>query len=163
MHAALEPQGYDLLQQLEQAGALTPTGLTLTDPNMPIEQAEAVGLLLGRMSMSVKFAIGDWLLFIERVYPSEWTQLAEVLQMSEENRRDHMRVSERVPRSRRRARLDWSMHRAVAALPPAEQKHWLKQAEEQRMSHHALRAALRNGQPAAVQTTCRCCGRPLGG
>lgn len=161
MPAELEPRGYNLLEQLEQAGALTPTGLTLTDPHLPISQAEAIGMLLGRMHMSVRFAIGDWLLFIEQVYPAEWSQLAEVLNMSERTRSDYMRVSQRVPRSRRRPKLDWSQHRAVAALPPPEQKEWLKRAEDERMSHHALRDALRDGKPPEPQTMCRCCQRPL--
>lgn len=162
MPAELEPRGYSLLEQLEQAGALTPTGLTLTDPNLPIEQAEAIGVLLGRMHMSVRFAIGDWLLFIENIYPTEWSQLATVLGLSERTCRDYMRVSERVSRSRRRPKLDWSQHRAVAALPPPEQKEWLRKAETERMSHHALRDALRNGRDPEPQSTCRCCGRTLG-
>ena len=153
--------GMELLVRLEQAGALTPTGLTLTDPDLPIGKAEAIGMLLGRMHMSVRFAIGDWLLFIEHVYPSEWSQLAEILGLSVETRREYMRVSERVARSTRRPKLDWSQHRAVAALPPPEQKQWLRKAEQEQMSHHALRDALRNGQPPSVSTSCRCCGRPL--
>ena len=155
----VEPGGYDLLRQLEAAGALTPTGLTLTDPNLPISQAEAIGFLLGKMHMSVRFAIGDWLIFIEHVYPEEWSQLAEVLGLTVETRREYMRVSERVARSRRRPKLDWSQHRAVASLPPPEQKEWLRKAETERMSHHQLRDALRNGAPEATQTHCRCCGR----
>ena len=160
MTDTLDPAGYDLLQKLEQAGALTPTGLTLTDPNMPIDQAEAVGALLGRMHMSVRFAIGDWLCFIENVYPEQWSQMAEVLRMSERTMGDYMRVSQRVPRSTRRAKVDWSQHRAVAALPPVEQKEWLKKVEVEQMSHHALRDALRNGQEPASPTVCRACGRP---
>lgn len=161
MKPTLDPGGIELLVALEQAGALTPTGLTLTDPNMPIAQAEAIGMLLGRMHMSVRFAIGDWLLFIENVYPQEWSQLAEVLGLSTDTRREYMRVSERVSRSRRRPKLDWSQHRAVAALPPVEQKEWLRKAEDEHMSHHALRDALRNGKPEVEQTHCRCCHRPL--
>lgn len=160
MKPTLDPGGIELLVQLEQAGALTPTGLTLTDPNMPIGQAEAIGMLLGRMHMSVRFAIGDWLLFIENVYPSEWSQLAEVLGMSERTRGDYMRVSQQVPRSRRRPKLDWSQHRAVAALPAPEQKEWLRKAEDERMSHHALRDALRNGKVSVERRECSCCGRP---
>jgi hypothetical protein len=159
--APLEPGGGELLLQLERCGALSPVGLKLTDPNLPIDTAEAIGLLLGRMHMSLRFAIGDWLLFIENVYPEEWSQLAEVLQLSEECRRDYMRVSQRVPRSTRRPKLDWSHHRAVASLPPSEQKEWLKRAETDRLSHHALREALRNGQPPKAAETCRCCGRAL--
>ena len=160
MTNTLDPGGLELLVTLEQAGALTPTGLTLTDPNMPISQAASVGRLLGQMDKCVRFSIGDWLLFIENVYPQEWSQLAEVLDLSDDRRREYMRVAERVPRSRRRAGLDWSKHRAVAALPPPEQKEWLKKAETEHLSHHALRDALRNGKPEpVVQKACRCCGR----
>ena len=155
----VEPGAYTLLQQLEQAGALTPTGLTLTDPTMPIARAEAIGALLGRMHMSVRFAIGDWLLFVEQVYPSEWSQLSTSLGLSERTCKDYMRVSERVARSRRRPNVEWSQHRAVAALPAPEQKEWLAKVESENLSHHALRDALRNGTPEIVQTACRCCGR----
>lgn len=161
MHPPLEPGGYNLLQQLEQAGALTPTGLTLTDPNLPIGQAEAIGTLLGRMHMSVRFAIGDWLLFCESVYPEEFSHLTTMIGLTENSWREYMRVSERVPKSRRRAKIDWSHHRAVAALPAPEQKEWLKKAEVEQMSHHALRDALRDGKPDVVQTHCRCCGKEL--
>lgn len=161
MHPEVEPGGYDLLRQLEAAGALTPTGLVLTDPNLPIGTAEAIGALLGRMHMSVRFAIGDWLLFVENVYPQEWSQMAEVLGLSVDTRREYMRVSQQVPRSRRRPKLDWSTHRAVAALPPPEQKEWLRKAEVEQLSHHALRDALRNGADPEPTTTCRCCGRLL--
>lgn len=161
MTAELDPAGLQLLVTLEQAGALTPTGLHLTDPHMPIEQAAAVGRLLGQMDTCVRFAIGDWLLFTEQVYPEEWSQLIEVLGLSIDRRREYMRVAERVPRSRRRNKIDWSLHRAVAALPPPEQKEWLRRVEVEDLSHHALRDALRNGKEPASPTTCRCCGRSL--
>lgn len=163
MTVDLEPSAYALLASLEQAGALTPTGLTLTDPNLPISQAGAIGTLLGAMHKSVQFAIGDWLNFIEQVYPDEWSQMSELLGLSEEKRREYKRVASRVPKSVRRAKVDWSQHRAVAVLPPPEQKQWLKRVEAERMSHHALRDELRNGHDPIVQHNCRCCGRPFEG
>lgn len=155
------PGGAELLVALERAGVLSATGLRLDDPQLPIGQAEAIGVLLGRMHMSLRFAIGDWLLFIENVYPAEWSQLAEALNLSEETRREYMRVSERVAHTIRRPKLDWSHHRAVASLPPPEQKQWLARADRERLSHHALREALRNGADPEAATACRCCGRPL--
>src|SRR5262245_13337004 len=159
MTASLEPQPANLLAQLEAAGALSTTGLILTDPHMPIDQAEAIGLLLGRMHMSLRFAIGDWLIYIEHVYPEQASQLSEVLQLSEDGRKEYIRVSNQVPRSVRRPKLDWSHHRAVAALEYPEQKKWLKRAEDERMSHHALRDALRNGVPPKERASCPTCGR----
>lgn len=159
MTAQLEPSAYTLLASLEQAGALTPTGLTLTDPDLPIGQAEAIGTLLGSMHKSVQFAIGDWLIFVEDVYPEQWSQMSELLGLSEDKRREYRRVAVRVPKSVRRANVDWSQHRAIAPLPLPEQRMWLKKVEVERMSHHALRDELRNGHDPIVQTACRCCGR----
>ncbi len=170
MTAELDPAGYDLLRQLEESGALTSTGLTLTDPNMSLNRLYAIGNLLGRMHMSVRFAVGDWLLFIEQTRPMEWSQLETVLGLSERTCKDYMRVSGRVPKSVRRPKVAWSQHRAVAALSVADtqgsthpdlkaQREWLKKVEDERMSHHALRDALRNGTPEIIQKSCRCCGR----
>ena len=156
----LEPGAVELLADLERAGALTPTGLTLTDPHLPIGQAEAIGMLLGRMHMSVRFAIGDWLLFIEAVFPEEWSQMSEVLGMPERTRQDYMRVSQRVSRSTRREAVDWSTHRAVAALEPPQQKEWLEKAEVENMSHHALRDALRPTNGVGERNECPTCHRP---
>jgi hypothetical protein len=159
--AVLEPTGFELLAELARAGALSTTGLHLNDPNLSRNRAEAIGVLLGRWYKASHWAIGDWLLLIERLYPEEWSQMAEVLGLSEENMKDHMRIAERVPRSIRREDLHWSHHRAVAALPPAEQKTWLKRAAAEDLSHAALRDALREGEPAKVLTHCRCCGKEL--
>ena len=159
--AVLEPTGFELLAELARNGAISSTGLHLDDPKISRERAEAIGVLLGRMHEAVRFAIGDWLLLVEALFPVEWSQMSEVLGLSEEGRREFMRVSERVPRSTRRASLSWSHHRAVASLPPAEQKTWLKRAAAEDLSHAALRDALREGEPAAAPGVCRCCKQTL--
>ena len=149
-----------LLDQLAANGALRTTGLYLTDPNLTYEQLEAVGGLLGRMHQSLRFAIGDYLRMMEERFPEKFSQGAEVLGISEEGMREYLRVSEKVPRSIRREKLSWSHHRAVAALEPPEQKEWLERAENEQLSHHQLRDALRiEPEPQAVRE-CRCCHRP---
>jgi hypothetical protein len=75
--------------------------------------------------------------------------------------REYLRVSEKVPRSIRREKLSWSHHRAVAALEPPEQKQWLRRAEDERLSHHQLRDALRVEEPPDPGV-CRCCHRAFG-
>ena len=148
-----------LLDSLAENGGLRTTGLYLSDPNITYDQLEAVGALLGRMHQSLRFAIGDYLLLMEARFPEKASQGAEVLGISEDGMREYLRVSEKVPRSVRREKLSWSHHRAVAVLPPAEQKEWLKRAEDTHMSHHQLRDALRVEEEPP--TECRCCGRPL--
>ena len=159
----------ELLDQLASNGALRTTGLFLTDPNISYDQLEAVGMLLGRMHQSLRFAIGDWLLLMETRFPEKFSEAAEVLGLSAEGMREYLRVSERVPRSIRREKLSWSHHRAVAALSKVNkdgkigsdvnaQKQWLARAESQNLSHHQLRDALRSEEPPDPGV-CRCCHR----
>jgi hypothetical protein len=162
--ALREKGGMELLSELEQNGGISQIGLHLSDPNLSIERAEAIGSLLGKMHESLRFAIGDWLVLVEKLFPEEFSQLSESLGISEEGRREFMRVSERVPRSTRRKALSWSHHRAVAALDPPQQKEWLKRAIDRGLSHHALREELREegaSLPGASALLCRCCKRPL--
>jgi hypothetical protein len=157
-----EEGGLALLAELERAGAISAIGLHLTDPDLPYSQFEALCTLLGRMHEAVRFAIGDAILFGEKLYGEEAYQALEALNISEKARWEYMRVAVRVPRSRRRADLSWSHHRAVAALPPPEQKQWLKAASDQGMSHHALREALSDSTPKEERAdVCSCCGRAL--
>ncbi len=162
----------DVEPLVPQGVRLTATGLTITNPDVPLEDAWNVGYVLGGMHMSVRFAIGDWLIWIETAYPDEWSQMSESLGLSEEGRREYRRVSSSVPHSVRREAVSWSHHRAVAALKVVDaktgntipdykqQRELLKRVETERLSHHALRDELRNGHVPLVQRECRCCGRP---
>jgi hypothetical protein len=140
---------------------LSEIGLRLNDPDLPYERYQDLCYMLGRFHEAVRFAIGDAIRLGEALYGEEAFQAIEEMGLSEEARKEYVRVAQKVPRSRRRKGLSWSHHRAVAALEPAEQKEWLKRAEDERLSHHQLRDELRNGaEPKPIQT-CRCCGRTL--
>lgn len=137
----------------------------LHDPHLTLERYGEICFLLGRLHEEVRFAMGDAIVKGEMHFGEECYQMIEHMNLSEEARREYVRVSTRVPRSRRRKDLSWSHHRAVAALEPVKQKAWLKRASEEQLSHHALRLELREAgdslpaSPALSQ--CRCCGRPL--
>jgi hypothetical protein len=156
-----EAPSLSLLADLEAAGALSVIGLHLTEPNLPYARYEALCVLLGKMHEAVRFAIGDAILLGERLFKEEAYQAIELLGLSETARREYVRVAERVPRSTRRKTLSWSHHRAVASLPPPEQKEWLRKAEAEQLSHHQLREVLRNGSEPAAVKACRCCHRPF--
>ncbi len=160
---AANPKGLALLSDLEAAGALTSIGLKLTDPNLSYDTYAAVGVLLGKVREAIQWAIGDYILIGEQLFKERSYQAISEIGVSESGLREYVRVAERVPRSIRRPELSWSHHRAVAALPPPEQKTWLAKASDERLSHHALRDALRNGTVAEQPTMCRCCGRALEG
>ena len=160
-----------LLDELAANGALRTTGLYLHKPDLTYSEYESVGMLLGRMHQSLRFAIGDWLLLGEEQFPEQCSQAAEILGISEEGMREYLRVSERVPRSIRREKLSWSHHRCVASMTKVNkdgeivsdvnsQKQWLQRAENENLSHHQLRDALRLDEPPQPGV-CRCCHRPL--
>jgi hypothetical protein len=158
---AVRSEGLALLSDLEAAGAISTIGLHLTDPDLPYEQFMALCVLLGKMHQAVRFAIGDAIILGEQLYGERSYQALESLNLSEKGMMEYVRVSQRVPRSRRRKDLSWSHHRAVAPLEPPQQKEWLKTAADQGMSHHALRDALRPISEAPVAETCHCCGQAL--
>ena len=158
---SFEQKSLSLLADLEQAGAISVTGLYLSRPNLPYDQYEALCVLLGKMHEAVRFAIGDAIILGENLYRELAYQAIEEMGISEEARREYVRVAQQVPRSIRRDDLSWSHHRAVAPLKPNEQRHWLKRAADGGMSHHTLREALRNGAPPPKPSVCHCCHRPL--
>jgi hypothetical protein len=142
-----------LLDQLQQNGGLH-------NPKLTYDQLEAVGVMLAKMRKEVQFAMGDWLVVMEERFPEKFSQAAEVLEISPGGLMDYIRVARKVPKSMRRKELPWSVHRAVAALEPPEQKQWLEVAVTERLSHHQLRDRLR---PVEVEQPERCptCGRNL--
>jgi hypothetical protein len=131
------------LQALEETGALTTTGLKLTDPELPYDRFEAVGALLGRAYRSLQWAIGDWLLLGEALYGDKVYQASEVLEMSPEGRQQYLRCALVYPPNRRRAKLSWSHHRTLIALEPEDQDSWLDRAEAHGWSNYELHSNLR--------------------
>jgi hypothetical protein len=143
-------------------------GHELRDPTLTYSRYSEICADLGHMhyavgqaSAAIKFAIGDAILMGEQLFREEAYQAIEEIGASEEVRRECVRVAAAIPRSRRRLRtLTWSHHRAVAAIKDVkEQEEWLKRAEREHISHHALRDALR--PPREETKTCECCGRIL--
>jgi len=149
------------LPAVQEEWNLSALGLKLSDPELPYERFEVICATLGHAHAAIKFAVGDAILYGEELYGERAYQAFELLNLSEESMRECARVSARVPMSRRRKGVSWSHHRAVAALPPPEQKEWLGRIKEQGLSHHALRDALRNGRPPKQSLVCRCCGKSL--
>lgn len=140
---------------------LTGVGLRITDPDLSYAEFEHLCGVLGALHEAVRFAIGDAIIQGEALYGESAYQAFERFQLSEEAMKEYVRVAQRVPRARRRKGLSWSHHRAVAALPAPDQKEWLKRAVDDSLSHHDLRAALRNGTEPQPVETCPSCGRRL--
>ena len=130
--------GAELLIRLEHDGALTPTGLKLTDPHLPIVAGGGVGADAGPDAHDTQ--VRD-----RRLAPLHRSRLpvgvvaavGGAQPVGGDAEGVHARQPARPPHRRRRRQLDWSHHRAVAALPPAEQTEWLRTAERERLSHHS--------------------------
>jgi len=153
-------QGIQLLAELEKAGAITNTALTLP-PDIPYDQCESLATMLGQLHRTSQWLIGDLLNHIERVYGETYAQAAEATGLSKGALMNYTSVCARIPRSRRRALVPFSTHMEVAYLEPAEQERWLREAESGRWTKEELRAARKaegNHTPEVVECVCAACG-----
>jgi hypothetical protein len=91
----------------------------------------------------MKWAIGDWLLAGEMIFPDEAAQLSEALRLSPAQRLQYIRVAQDVPLDRRLQGLTWSHHRAVAPLAEKDQRYWLQQALDNQWSKQELEEQIR--------------------
>jgi len=137
------------LERLRSDGILSPVGLNLAKMNITRDEYEVLGFVLGGMHETLKWAIGDYLIEGERRYGEEAYQLQEALGISEESRRQYVRVAEAIPMPRRHSELTWSHHRSVAALDPIEQDEWLRRAQSEGWSKADLDA---HRKPESVKT-----------
>ena len=163
-----------LLDELARNGAYD-NGLNITDPNITYEQLESIGFMLGRHHSDVRLAMGDYLLLCETLYPKEFSQLAEALNISEDGMMEYLRVARAVPRSVRvkHPRISWSHVRCVASLKVVDEKtgevnydhkaqrEWLEKAAKNDWSHHKFRAELKPAPTEPEPNVCRCCHRAL--
>jgi hypothetical protein len=151
-------KGIQLLAELEAAGAITSTALTLSH-DTPYEQCESLAAMFGQLHRTSAWLIGDLLLHIERVYGETYAQAAEATGLSKGALMNYTSVCSHIPRSRRRAAVPFSTHMEVAYLEPADQERWLKEAEKRKWTKEELRSARRSegkDPPALVICTCHC-------
>jgi hypothetical protein len=136
-----------LLGRLHEDGVLTPTALNLRKLNeieaIPFETYQDIGLMLGTLRDATAWWIGDWLVWGEGAYGEKAAQAAELLRREPHTLTTYFRVSMYVSPRRRRSKLAWTHHRAVASLPPEEQTEWLRLAEDERLTAGELSARIK--------------------
>lgn len=121
------------------------TGLAVTgDPTF--EEWQNCGEFLKQAEKSVQFWIGDWLNYGERRYGETYSQALEITDYSNGALRNSKWVSSRIELSRRRDNLEFGHHQAVAPLTEKEQELWLDKAEEENLSVHDLRHAIKQAR-----------------
>lgn len=159
VHDEAERHGaIQLLLDLEAEGKADEVSLQLTNPDMPMEQWEALGRFLGSIDRRARWYIGDWLIFGESVYGEDAAQGVESTtkeRYSEAERvtgLDHgtlmniRSVCAKIARSRRRAELGFWIHAEVAPLEPEEQIAWLQKAIDEGWKRNELRDAIREAK-----------------
>lgn len=153
-------QGIQLLAELEKAGAITNTALILP-PDISYDKCEALATMLGQLHRTSQWLLGDLLNHIERVYGETYAQAAEATGLTKGALMNYTWVCSKIPRSRRRPSVHFSTHMEVAALEPAEQDRWLREAEKNRWTKDELRHARKaESNPKAIVKECVCptCG-----
>lgn len=115
------------LATLEEAGALTPIGLTLPSTTTP-EQFVALARTVSKAQTMLAWVRGDMIVFAETMWGEEGYQFLEEMDGSEMSKSQWGRVATRFPVGRRNERLSWSHHRAVVSLEPEEADRLLRAA-----------------------------------
>jgi hypothetical protein len=140
----LAPQQMTLARWIEAGTVrITETSLVIADPDFPFEDYTQLGILLAAWHRSSCWWIGDWILHGEGTYGEKCAQATEATKLSPGTLMNYASVCRRVPRSRRRIGLPFSVHAEVASLEPVEQKEWLAIAERDDLRQAELRVALR--------------------
>lgn len=124
--------------------AVSATALTVTDPNISFEQCQDVLEHALGLGDSVRWWVGDLLLYAEARWGEEYAQLIDGLRLSEHQVRRYRVAAERVAPSRRRENLSFSHHEAVLTLEPPDQARLLNLADTTKMTLDALRDAVRD-------------------
>jgi hypothetical protein len=140
----LSGDAFAAIATMADGGVITPTSLDLTDPEMPYEDYERLGMYLGRMNRSCQWWIGDWLVFGEGAYGEKYAQAAFHTGLSESTLLNRASICRNIPREVRLPNVPFSTHAEVAGLPPREQRRWLKKAEQGNWTREELRAAMKS-------------------
>lgn len=138
--------GLALLAELETAGALTPTSLSLP-ATTTFEQWEATGRLLALMTSVTPWLIGDHYVFGEAAFGTR-AEGAEVYGVNADTVSTYAWVCRNIEAAERRPELKLSHHRLVVKNPnggtmsKTERRKWLARAVKEGWGTREMRAAL---------------------
>lgn len=132
-------------------GKVTRTGLQL--PKRLCEQRwREVGLAVAEIGGSIQWWIGDWW----RAAKPEWgagKELCDELELDYQTVHNAASVAKSIDFSRRREKVPWTAHEAVAALPAEQQDDLLAKAEDEGWTRADMRAAVKELRRAEFRET----------
>lgn len=129
---------------LELSGTqITPTSLTLTDPELAWEHFEDLGRFLGKMNRACSWWVGDLILYGEMMFGHNHAQIEDAIGLAPQTISNRASVCRHIPPSQRREALPFGVHAEVAYLEPAERDRWLDKAELGQWTRAKLREEMR--------------------
>lgn len=158
---------FALVQELEATGVLTATSLDLSSrPDLGYEELSSLVAYWGYVHNTSRWALFDTLHTIEMRHGDLVAQASELSGLAPSTIENGMSIVNKVPKSRRRAGVHFSTHAEVTRLAPNDQRHWLKVAEEERLTRDELRARIKaekDGHPEILDPPdiCPTCRRPM--
>lgn len=111
--------------------------------NMDFQQWAEIGPMIGAMSDSLNYAMGDWANAGERKWGEMYSQVIDETGWRYDKITKAAWVTRNVPPEARQHALYWSHAVAVAHLPVNEQIKWLKRASEEHWNTQQLRQLCR--------------------
>ncbi len=147
------------LAVLEQ---LSETSLNLP-PNMPYEEWLRVGETLFRIEKSVRWWIGDWVNYGEQTYGEKYAQAITETGLSYSTVANAAYTARKIEPSRRREKVDFSKHHAVAGLDEYQQEKILGEIEAHPTPESKVREMVREerekgAEVVEVTRVCPTCG-----
>ena len=117
------------------------------------EQAVEQTKTLDKIGRNAAWWIGDWINYMEELFPEQWTQLIPDIGWEQKTLMNWKWVAEHVNKTERVETLSWSLHAEVAGLPPGDQAEWLERAMEGAWTVKQLREEMRGPKKEKVPKT----------
>jgi len=105
----------------------TPTSLILP-PNLTYDQWDRIGRQLQLAGLAIQWWIGDWLIYGEHKWREKYINAVQVTGRSEQTLMNYQYVAKAITPSRRREKLEFSVHAEVASLDEEDQERILSKA-----------------------------------
>lgn len=119
--------------------AVTPTGATFRE-GLSFEEWSEFGDRLATHDTSLRWAIGDWILYGTDHYGAKAVMLAAATGLAEQTIAHTLTVCRAIPPERRRPELTFTHHEEVKAQRPEVQDALLQQAIDEQLSCSVVRS-----------------------
>ena len=136
--------------QLPSSSKLTEVAMLLPG-NLTLEEWKSLGRELGRANGSMKWWVGDWMLFGDLAFKVSYEDAMELTGYSYSTVVKACWLVRRMPPERRRPALSWYHHSLVGTLEVEQQDEWLQRAEEGKWNTRRLDEEIRASQQRPVQ------------